>query len=359
MIFDNADSIDKEDLFEEFWPDGHYGSVLITSRDTALQKSVGGEVLAGLTTDSAVELLTKLTKSDWQEESESEGHSGHEEDAAYGIVARVGCLPLGIIQASQVIVNDECLLTDFLEAYNDRELIESANLVKLVKRPGEKYSLNLSTVWNMSFDTLGAEQQQLLNVLSCLDPDRIQLQLLSEGAARAVDQGMASLAFMDSVRKLNKCKGPIVRSSLVTQNEKLRELLMHRLVQRSCHLRMSPDVRQATFNMAYWIVKCMWPVPPRENRHSVHLWPTQQAYFAHVQSLSKLYSDSQTEEYPLQAEPGFAELICDASLYVRTQVGQGMLTNRLAMPTRVAFLDPYFNCYRLLKTTACATITAN
>lgn len=181
-------------------------------------------------------------------------------------------------------------------------------------RPGENYPLKLSTVWNMSFGSLDEERQTFLNLISFLDPDRIQLQLLCEGAVSAVKRGVSSLAFMDNIRKLNKCKGPLVRSSLVIQNETLRELWMHRLVQQSCHLRMSPTVRQESFDRAYWVVKAMWPVPARDNRHRVDFWPTQQAYFAHVQSLAHFYDQSQQDAFPLHAGPGFADLLCDASL---------------------------------------------
>lgn len=312
LIFDNADGADKEDLFEEFWPAGGRGSILITSRDITLHTNVGGEILSGLTEASAVDLLIKLTRPQWP--GSDNDRPKHEEDAAHHIVARVGFLPLGITQAARIIINDSSLLADFLEAYNDRELILNSETVKLVNKPGERYSFNLSTVWNMSFETLERDQQEFLNVISFLDPDRIQLQLLCEGSAKAVKNGCGSLTFMDDIRKVTRCKGPVVRSSLVTQNEKLRELWMHRLVQQSCHLRMTAADRQASFDMAFAMVKYMWPVPARDNRHRVDLWPTQQAYFAHVQSLAQFYEESQEEPRPLCAAPTFAELLCDASL---------------------------------------------
>lgn len=312
LVFDNADSDDKQTLFNEFWPRGPHGSILITSRDTTLQTSIGGEILRGLTEDSAVALIVRLTKPQWQEMVEEK--SNEEEQAAHGIVNRVGCLPLGIAQAAEIIIKDSCLLAEFLVAYNDRELMEGPQPLAPIKRPGETYPFNLSTVWNMSFESLSDEQQLFLNVISFLDPDRIQLQLLTEGAAKAVKAGVQSLVFMDHIRKLIKLKGPVVRSALVTQNEKLRELWMHRLVQQSCHSRMTLEEHQESFDRAYWIIKTMWPVPERNNRHRVDLWPTQQAFFAHVQSLARFYSISEQEGTPLIAGPDFAELLTDASL---------------------------------------------
>jgi len=312
LVLDNADSKDKAALFDEFWPPGNYGSILVTSRDTTLPARLGGEILAELAEESAVELLIKLTKPQWQDPTEPRPYL--EENAARRIVAHIRFLPLAITQAAEIIIKDSCLLSDFLDAYNDRELIESTEAVDLI-RPGERYPLNLSTVWNMSFETLSNEQQTFLNLIAFLDPDRIQLQLLTEGAAKAVKRGVHSLSFIENVRKLNKLKGPVVQSALVTQNEKLRELWMHRLVQQSCYMRMPPEERQMAFDMAYWVVKTMWPVPERNNRHRVDLWPTQQAYFAHVQSLAHFYDVSQREGKPLDAGPGFAELLTDASFY--------------------------------------------
>lgn len=312
LILDNADSGDKEDFFHEFWPAGDYGSILITSRDTTLYKSVGGEVLSGLAESSAVTLLVQLCRPRGRDGRRE--ISSHETEAALRIVEHMGCLPLAITQAAEVIVKDSCLLSDFLEAYNDREILECSRSVKSIRKPGEQYPFDLSTVWNMSFETLGYEQQAFVNLISFLDPDRIQLELLIEGAARAVSRGIDSLSFIDNVSKTNKCKGPVVKSSLVTQNEDLRELWMHRLVRQSCHLKMTPKDRQAAFEMAYWVVKTKWPVPARDNRHRPDLWPMQQAYFAHVQSLAQLYDKSQQEATPLIAGLDFAELICDASL---------------------------------------------
>lgn len=127
LVFDNADSKDKDILFEEFWPAGTSGSVLVTSRDTALASSFGGEILTGLAEESAVTLLLKLIKPQWQEASEE--RSSLEVQAALRIVAHVGYLPLAIIQAAKIIVNDSCLLSDFLDAYNDRELIEGSDMI--------------------------------------------------------------------------------------------------------------------------------------------------------------------------------------------------------------------------------------
>lgn len=58
----------------------------------------------------------------------------------------------------------------------------------------------------------------------------------------------------------------------------------------------------------------MWPVPGRDDRHRVDLWPTQQAYFTHVQSLAHLYDESRDGPEPLCTGPDFAELLCNASL---------------------------------------------
>ncbi len=48
MIFDNADGDDKEKLFKEYFPRGHRGAVLITTRDFRLIAQMGGTELTVL-----------------------------------------------------------------------------------------------------------------------------------------------------------------------------------------------------------------------------------------------------------------------------------------------------------------------
>lgn len=293
LVFDNADGDDKEDLLKEYWPQGR-GSILMTSRDKNLISQFDGVELSELDKASAVDLLMKLTKfnrSRLTDESLKE-----EMGAAEKIVGRIGYLPLGINQAANLVVKDSCRLIDFLEAYNNRELIEEAESVKLVRNSSTSYSYSLRTVWNMNFERLNKDQQRLMNVMAFLDPDRVQQRPLIEGAT---SMNNPALSFISTANKIHKCKVALLRSSLVSQNEELRELGMHRLVQASCHLRMTKEEREENFRLAVALVKQSWPVPPRIAVHNPSLWPDQQAMLPHVQSLCQYYVDSCNEGSPL------------------------------------------------------------
>ena len=65
LVFDNADTVDKEVLLQDYWPATDRGSILITSRDKRPCETIqfGGVELLELDEESAVDLLFSLTKS--------------------------------------------------------------------------------------------------------------------------------------------------------------------------------------------------------------------------------------------------------------------------------------------------------
>ena len=206
-MFDNVDSVDKEVLLQDYWPATDRGSILITSGDKPLLKQFGGVELLELDEESAIDLLFNLTRSNLashstntledysQPESNSDGehktgdscdrvsYPGYnlkkEEVAAEVIVKRRGYLPLGIKYAANLVVQDVCSLSSFLEAYNDSEFIRDSKEVKLAKKEKKKYEYSLPTLWNLNFDRLFPEPQDLMNVVAFLDPDRVQTRLFS------------------------------------------------------------------------------------------------------------------------------------------------------------------------------------
>lgn len=295
MIIDNADGDDKEDLLKEYLPEGPRGSVLITSRDFRLIAQKGGIELTVLDEDSAVNLLMIMSRFNGDKLDEEERNEEH--GAGRDIVNRIGCLPLGITHAANIILSDSCTFSEFFEAYSNRELIQDCEEVRLINQAnGGTYRYSLRTVWNMNFDRLDPDAQSLINLLSYLDPDRIRLRHLSEGVDKAKDP---SLRFMDNAYKRNKLKTQLLRSSLATQSEKHKELRMHRLVQASCHLRMDIAECRQSFHNAIKIVRNCWPIPPRAAIYDPALWDAQQALLPHVQSLCAQYVASCKEGKPL------------------------------------------------------------
>lgn len=137
-----------------------------------------------------------------------------EEAAAKVIVKRIGYLPFGIKYAANLIVQDVCSLSGFLEAYDNSEVIRDSEEVKLAKKEKQKYEYSLRTVWNMNFDHLFPESQNLTNVAAFLDPDRVQMRLFSNWSSGLSDP---MRHFISTPNKFHICKTALVRSSLVTR----------------------------------------------------------------------------------------------------------------------------------------------
>jgi hypothetical protein len=292
---DNADGDDNRDLLREFLPNTNRGSVLVTSRDKNLISQFKGHELNELDEDNAVRLLKSLTNFN-QSRLTTERLKEEEEAAAAKIVEQIGYLPLGIHQAANVIVSDACRLTAFLSAYNNMELIEDSQEIRLIKQASTTYPYSLRTVWKMNFERLNADQRSLLNVMAFLDPDRVQERLLNDGGNDTPNPG---LRFISTAHKVHKHIVALLRSSLISQNDELHELGMHRLVQAACHLQMTHQERQKHFLLAVSLIKQSWPVPPRTAVHNPSLWPDQQAFLPHVQSLCRYYVESRRNGIPL------------------------------------------------------------
>ena len=144
----------------------------------------------------------------------------------------------------------------------------------------------------MSFERLEPDQQKLVNLLAFMDPTGIPFNLLPDGAAASQHP---ALAFINTRGKFNKCRGPVVSSSLVIQDDTAQKLRLHRLVQEICHIRMEEVDRQEAFDMAVAVIKAVWPIPLRHNRHRPELWPQQQSYLPHVQSICHFYQEALSE----------------------------------------------------------------
>ncbi|KAI1084628.1 hypothetical protein F5B20DRAFT_591667 [Whalleya microplaca] len=311
MIFDNADGDDNVQLLTEFWPEADTGSILITSRNHTLRNKYPGLYLIELDENSAIHLLFSLTSLSRAAEDSVQAEKG----AAAQIVQKIGYLPLGISQAASMILNDSCSMAEFLEAYNLQELINDCEDVRLVSGD-TTYKYSLRTVWNMNYDRLTHDQQQLIKLMSFLDPDRIQSDFLRVGASTIGD---SSLDFIGNAYKFNKCKSGLIQSTLVTQSQTRKELRMHRLVSASCQLRMDFKERQQFYQKAIKLIRAVWPVPPRIAVHNPSLWGEQRALLPHVQRLREVYDDyrrngqSLVPEEPVNWE--FASMLYEAGWF--------------------------------------------
>jgi hypothetical protein len=266
--------------------------------------------------EEGVDLLIKLTGATALG-GDPHGRHLEEREAAKKIVRRLGGLPLGIYHAANLIVNECCSFPEFLAAYDYRDLFASTEDGGLFRNPNdEHYSHSLQTVWSMNFKTLPKDTLHLLNVLSFLNPDTIELSMLASGAKKAFEAGESSWSIVSDSGKLTRQRAKLLNSSLLDYSRERETLSMHRLVQAACHQRISSDERQKAFHQAFRLLHHLWPVAPRKNRHRPDLWPVQGGLIQHVLSLCRFYETSKREDAaPVVGTAEFASLLYNASWY--------------------------------------------
>lgn len=314
IIFDNADSVDNKSLLAQFWPRTGKGSILITSRDRSLLGEFPGQSLTQFPSEDAVKLLVGLTNQGSRVAGDA--HRESEAKAAAKLADLVHCLPLAITQLASIAIEDCCSLADLGSSYDNlSQLIEDSSSGNTITGALSQYSHSLKTVLDMNYGRLNKNEQALLNIMSFLDPDRIQFSLLTGGVGDAAQQ---QHGVFQSKLQLVKARGFLLKSSLLYENADLSVIWMHRLVQATCQLRMlgtDLEARQKAFDSAFNLVHKAFPVPPITGRHDKTYWEPQEACLAHIQSLGAIVQDSELRPNTrLEVDPArFSQLLHDAA----------------------------------------------
>jgi hypothetical protein len=318
MVFDNADgeklfnartqdSEDSEDgsILNEYWPRGECGSVLITARARASLASFTGSFceIDRLEESDSVELLLKLGKV---------ADDGENRRLAKSVCQRLGCLPLGVASASQLLNARSHSLTELTRVTNEELIEDAGNLFELANR--NEYAHSLKIVWKIHYDGLEKTSMNavfLLNILAFLDPDNIREDVISTAASRVTNP---RLDWLRSEQAFRIERTNLYNSTLVMRNADHAQMQMHRLPQSYVHLRMNLEESQAAFNAACELIYCLWPFQVYEKRHDKSLWEAQERCVDHVAHLAERYRLSTfKEDTVLRSGPGFARLIVSAA----------------------------------------------
>ena len=210
-------------------------------------------------------------------------------EIAAKILNRIGFLPLTIHQVANLLLNDGCPLSYIIEAYKNRELIEDTKNLLYRGAQDSTYHHSLKTVWNINFKRLDPDQRNLINILSLLDPDSVPFILLHEGSLNSQDP---QITFLISAHKFNKYRGSIISSSLISQDTVIKKLSIHRLIKEICHLCVNDSEKQLAFDIMVKLIRAVCSVPLCHTHHRPDLWPIQQSYLPHVQSIYHFYKES-------------------------------------------------------------------
>ncbi|OQE22153.1 hypothetical protein PENFLA_c013G10931 [Penicillium flavigenum] len=308
LIFDNADD---PIILADYWPQGS-GSILVTSRDP-LSKSMftrrsSGLDLGPLSQQDSLSLFNHLTTVSNEPEV----------DTARQISDALGGIPLAISQMAGIIRRQDLTLSEFLELYTDHEehasLYETKFDTNLVT-----YRHSLSTVW--AFGKLKPQTQQLLELISFLDPDSIGEELLEASV------GLLSEGTLFKKSNYIEARTDLLQSSLVQRDKQKQQISVHRIVQDVILATMNFERKRSMFDQVVRILWADWPSampkPSKDpelpqpkssgNRLYVGRWPACAAIYPHVLRIHQLWS---TISDPSEATKLlFAKLLTDAAWY--------------------------------------------
>ncbi|KAI5460821.1 tetratricopeptide repeat domain-containing protein [Mariannaea sp. PMI_226] len=309
LIFDNADD---PMILADYWPQGS-GSILVTSRDplakTMFTRRPSGLDLGPLTLQDSLSLLNHLTAI----------LNEPEDDTAQKVSNALGGIPLAISQMAGIIRRQELTLSEFLELYMDHE--EHANLYETKFDTGlVTYRHSLSTVW--AFEKLKPQARQLLELISFLDPDVIEEDLLMKASVELLsgDGQFKKSSYIEA-------RTDLLQSSLVQRDKQKRQLSVHRIVQDAILATMDVMKKRLMFDQVVQVLWAGWPSampkPSKEptlpqpkstgGRLHVGRWPICAAIYPHVLRIHQLWPTISDLSDATRMQ--FAKLLNEAAWY--------------------------------------------
>jgi hypothetical protein len=155
-----------------------------------------------------------------------EARSGREEpEAAAELAGELGDLPLALAQAAAYVDTRAVTVGGYLALYRDSV---RASRLRDEGLESEEYPASVARTWLLSMEQISGERPaavELLRLCAFLDPDDINLELLTAGAVRA---GPVLAAALGDPLERAETAGALARASLVTVPAQGR-LRVHRL----------------------------------------------------------------------------------------------------------------------------------
>lgn len=304
LIFDNADDLD---VLVDYLPVSGNGSVLVTSRDPLAKTQTRFRTTDGIDLDpfSKVDGGTLLRTLTGYNRSTSDIELSQE------ISEKLSGLPLGIVQIAGTIARRDLSLQEFLELFeSDSDRLDFYRSVdaRIVAEGGQRKSI--FSVW--ALEDLGPQASSLLDLLSGMDPDRMQEGLFTTYNNAAANKTLSQfegypktpLAFVNGRTEL-------ARSSLIKRNVDLKELSMHRLIQDAVRTRMHQDRLHKVFQSSVDLISASWSFGTFD--HSTKRHPLCELVFPHIRSLQLWYKGSDRLKKSKVIIQQFPQLLVDAA----------------------------------------------
>jgi len=341
LVFDNVDDFQ---LMKGFWPPKGAGSVLITSRtphasevtrysDTGEDSFTKRIPLTEFGEKEAHEFLHRLTRKERTQE---------EERAAKDLTQRLGGFPLFIKHFAGIMNDGSSSFSDLLKLYNEG-FFDDELYTKKPETSDDDYEHNIFTVW--SLDELKPGARMIMNVLSFLDPDHIQEDILTEGAAKIevqdypknhtdyckardalwrrslIDNGTnksgtshdGARPFESTLRTQDRLDEEGVDPELepdeeVDQRAKP-QLNVHRVLQAVSRSRMTESQKREAFGTAVSLLLTRWNRKERLWHYDRKDWPRAEHLYPHVRQLRCHYEALEPEAQGGYATTNFVRLM--------------------------------------------------
>lgn len=187
----------------------------------------------------------------------------------------LGGLPLAITQMGDIIRRRHLSLEDFLAYYE-----EDAKKLHEMRVPGQNqsYQQTVSSVWML--EALSKPATALLQVLSLLDPDRIQESIMFRETKNVElpDYPKSRVDYFDARTEL-------IQSSLISRDMKNNELRIHRLVQDVVRERHSEEETIMVFGATITLLSNAWPFVDFDERNEMARLKNCEQLFPHVEKM--------------------------------------------------------------------------
>ncbi|OIW30948.1 hypothetical protein CONLIGDRAFT_668824 [Coniochaeta ligniaria NRRL 30616] len=292
LIFDNADDVN---LIRDYYPVGACGSILITSRDPLADGGLhtgAGINLNPFTPEEGGELLRKLTNSDASDLTLK---------SSIELAASLKGFPLSLVQVAALTGRLHVSVVQFWELYKERgSLAAFADQIQ----PVDGYRHTMFMVWG--FEHLSPPARILLNLLSLLDPDHIDEQLLEKPF------GGDKVAYPTDKAAYINARKELSRLSLINVTQSIdghTTVSMHRLVQDAALGHIGSRSRSDMFDFAVQLLRHAWPEEMQEFSHEIQDLLSSDRVVPHVRNLQRVYESGPALQLSVEGKRCFASLL--------------------------------------------------
>ena len=259
----------------DFWPSSSSkGCVLVTSRNPLSKETFYSPSLsidlAPFTNDDAWTFLRSVSKREYEENSL---------ETRTKIVELLGGLPLGIVRMGSIIRCQHLSMEEFVPYYheNTRKLYRT-----IFPGQGDCYLAIFSSIWKLG--ALSGAATALLQVLSLLDPGKIQESLLFRNTAHVDLSG-----YPESRSEYMDARAELLSGSLITKDPMRNELSIHRLVQDVVRERLSSSETAAVYRATIVLISNNWPSIQFDKRNEIGRLQQCEQLFPHVEKIRSIF----------------------------------------------------------------------